>query len=176
MVLKHYLNLVLNKKVSDNLNYISIRHDRDQPFLVPVPGPLCPSLISIDFIILACNNYQLSWCSIQIPPDLKYYGRGMLKLSYPCNYYNAANALGLNLLNNPDLVHQSDKIAAATAIWYYKETSMNEFAEQGDFAGTTQRLNKSQCSNNVVQMARVRIYHKVRHCLDLPKTLVHLIC
>src|SRR5690242_7472860 len=101
----------------------------------------------------------------------------MLQLSHPCNYYDAGEALGLDLLNNPDLVSQSDKIAAATAIWYYKKTGMNTLAQQGHFGGTTRILNKYQCSSKVgyyMHITRVKIYHKVRKCLSLPETSVNL--
>ncbi len=129
--------------------------------------------------IIACNNYQSSWCSIEANPNRKYYGRGMLHLSYPCHYYEAGKALGLDLLNHPDLVSQSDRVAAATAIWYYKETGMKEFAQQGHFGGTTRRLNKYQCSGKAgfyMQMTRVKIYYRVRKCFDLPETSVNLMC
>jgi predicted chitinase len=103
----------------------------------------------------------------------------MLQLTYPCNYHNAGKALGLDLLNNPDLVSQSDKVAAATAIWYYIDTGMNELAQQGHFGGTTRRLNKYQCSSKVgyyMQMGRVRVYQKVRKCFGLLETAVNLTC
>jgi predicted chitinase len=130
-------------------------------------------------LILACNNYQSSWCSIHANPNRKYYGRGMLQLSYPCHYYEAGKALGLDLLNDPDLVSQSDTVAAATAIWFYQRTGMNEFAQQGQFGDTTRRLNRYQCSGQVgynKQMIRVKIYHKVRKCFSLPETSVNLTC
>jgi predicted chitinase len=110
---------------------------------------------------------------------MKYHGRGMFHLSDPCNYYDAGKALGLDLLNNPNLVSQSDKIAAATAIWYYKETRMNELAQKGYFGDTTRRLIKYQCSSKdgyETQKVRVKIYHEVRKCFNLPETTVNLFC
>jgi predicted chitinase len=103
----------------------------------------------------------------------------MLQLSHPCHYYEAGKTLELDLLNNPDLVSQSDKVAAATAIWYYKAIGMSELAQQGNFGGTTRKLNKYQCSNEAghnMQMIRVKIYHQVRKCFDLPETSVNLMC
>lgn len=103
----------------------------------------------------------------------------MLQISYPCHYYEAGKVLGLDLLNNPDLVSQSDKVAATTAIWYYKYTGINELAQQGNFSGTTRRLNKYQCSSQIgynIHMARVKIYHKVRKCFDLPEISANITC
>ncbi|CAF1252078.1 unnamed protein product [Adineta steineri] len=126
-----------------------------------------------------CNNYQSSWCSIQARPNIKYFGRGWFQLSYPCNYYNAGNALAIDLLKNPDLVSHSDKIAAATAIWYYKETGMDILAQQGDFGSTTRKLNEYECSGKAgyhMQAARVQCYHRVRKCFNLPHATTNLIC
>lgn len=103
----------------------------------------------------------------------------MLQIFYPCHYYEAGKAIGLDLLNNPDLVSQSDRVAAATAIWYYRETGMNELAYQGNFGSTTRRLNKYQCSSKAgyyKQMMRVNIYQEVRKCFNLPKASVNLMC
>ncbi len=57
--------------------------------------------------MLGCGaNYAQSWCNIQGAPGQLYYGRGWFQLSFPCNYYAAGQSLGLDLLNNPDLVSQ----------------------------------------------------------------------
>jgi predicted chitinase len=128
---------------------------------------------------IACNNYQSSWCSIQARQNVKYFGRGWFQLSYPCNYYHAGKALGLNLLDNPDLVIESDKNAASTAIWYYLETGMNKLAQEDNFGGTTRKLNEYECSGKSghhFQAARVQIYHRVRKCFGLPETTNNLIC
>ncbi len=130
-------------------------------------------------LFTACNNYQSSWCSIEARENIKYYGRGWFQLSYPCNYYNAGKAVGLNLLDNPDLVSQNEKIAAATAIWYYIETGMNEFAQKGHFDRTTRKINEHECSGKAgyhMQTARVQTYHRVRKCFDLPEVTNNLTC
>ncbi len=132
-----------------------------------------------NFLLLACNNYQNSWCSIQPISNKQYYGRGWFQLSYPCNYWNAGQALNLDLLSNPDLVVQSDRIAVATAIWYYKTTGMNEPASQGDFANTTHILNKYECNGNPgqhMQKDRVNTYQHIRQCFGLPEATNNLYC
>ena len=49
----------------------------------------------------------------------QYYGRGPIQLSWNYNYAAAGNALGLDLLNNPDLVATNAAIAWQTALWYW---------------------------------------------------------
>ncbi|CAF2921113.1 unnamed protein product [Rotaria sp. Silwood2] len=126
-----------------------------------------------------CNNYQTSWCSIEARSNMKYYGCGWFQLSYPCNCYNAGKALGLDLLNNPDLVSKVDKITASTAVWYFKETEMNQLAEQDNFGGTTQKLNEYECSGKVgyhMQAERIQTYHRVRKCFDPSEATTNLTC
>lgn len=52
-------------------------------------------------------------------PGKKYYGRGPVQLSYNYNYGQAGRALGLPLLENPDLVETDPVIAFKTAIWFW---------------------------------------------------------
>ncbi|CAF1591733.1 unnamed protein product, partial [Adineta steineri] len=54
----------------------------------------------------ACaNDYQDSWCPpVQAEPGKQYYGRGWFQLSWPCNYNTAGQALGVDLLKNPEKV------------------------------------------------------------------------
>ena len=87
--------------------------------------------------------------------------------------------MGLNLLENPDLVSDNEAIAAATAIWYYTETGMNEFARTGHFGRTTRKINEYECAGKAghhMQTARVRAYHRVRKCFDLPEVTKQLTC
>ncbi|SDP04904.1 Predicted chitinase [Lentzea jiangxiensis] len=48
-----------------------------------------------------------------------YYGRGPIQLSWNFNYYTAGNALGLNLLENPQWVAENASISWQTALWYW---------------------------------------------------------
>ncbi len=130
-------------------------------------------------LLIVCNNYQSSWCSIQAKSGKQYYGRGWLQLSYPCNYWNAGQALDLDLLSNPDLVAQSDQVAALTAIWYYQTTGMNIPASRGDFAGTTRILNNYECNGKpgrLLQVGRVMTYLRIRQCFGLNETANNLYC
>ncbi|CAL5050248.1 unnamed protein product [Urochloa decumbens] len=49
----------------------------------------------------------------------KYYGRGPMQLSWNYNYGQAGEALGLDLLNNPDLVSTDTTISFDTAFWFW---------------------------------------------------------
>ncbi|XP_074268866.1 putative inactive chitinase-like protein LaCIC [Silene latifolia] len=49
----------------------------------------------------------------------KYYGRGPIQLSYNYNYGQAGEALGLDLLSNPDLVETDPTVSFKTALWFW---------------------------------------------------------
>ncbi|UJR08619.1 hypothetical protein I4U23_012878 [Adineta vaga] len=127
----------------------------------------------------SCNNYQTSWCGVQAHSNVKYCGRGWFQISYPCNYHNAGKAVGLDLLKEPNLVSQSEKIAAATAIWYFKETGMDKLAQNDKFGESTRKINEYECSGKPghnMQAARVRTYHRIRKCFNLPPATNNLVC
>ena len=48
-----------------------------------------------------------------------YYGRGPIQLSWNFNYKAAGDALGINLLNNPNLVQNDAAVAWKTGLWYW---------------------------------------------------------
>ncbi|MBB4918357.1 glycoside hydrolase family 19 protein [Streptosporangium saharense] len=48
-----------------------------------------------------------------------YYGRGPIQLSWNYNYKAAGDALGIDLLNNPNLVQTEASVAWMTGIWYW---------------------------------------------------------
>ncbi|XP_031493714.1 basic endochitinase [Nymphaea colorata] len=49
----------------------------------------------------------------------KYYGRGPIQISYNYNYGPAGQAIGSDLLNNPDAVATDPVIAFKTAMWFW---------------------------------------------------------
>jgi predicted chitinase len=60
-----------------------------------------------------------SYCSSGNCGGRQYYGRGPTQLSWDYNYRAASNALGIDLLGNPDLVATDSTIAWKTAIWFW---------------------------------------------------------
>ena len=51
----------------------------------------------------------------------QYFGRGPIQLSWNFNYALAGKALGLDLLNDPDMVAREPAVAWKTALWYWME-------------------------------------------------------
>ncbi|ADG98193.1 glycoside hydrolase family 19 [Segniliparus rotundus DSM 44985] len=78
----------------------------------------------------------------------KYRGRGPFQLTGRANYRAAGAALGLDLENHPELAEVPEN-GFRIAAWYYNShpttdgsgRSLNEAAEQGDFAAVTTAIN-----------------------------------
>ncbi|XP_052197805.1 endochitinase-like [Diospyros lotus] len=53
------------------------------------------------------------------PPSKSYYGRGPVLLTHNYNYGMAGQAIGVDLINNPDLVETDTTTSFKTAIWFW---------------------------------------------------------
>jgi putative chitinase len=70
----------------------------------------------------------------------KYIGRGLIQLTGKENYANCGNALGIDLLDNPDLL-STPKYAALSAGWFWNKKGLNAFADADDIDTITKRIN-----------------------------------
>ncbi|RDY13062.1 hypothetical protein CR513_02065, partial [Mucuna pruriens] len=69
------------------------------------------------------HNTQGQWpCA----PGKRYYGRGPIQLTHNYNYGEAGRELGLDLLNNPDLVGTNVDVSFKTAIWFWMTAQGNK--------------------------------------------------
>ncbi|MDJ1130825.1 chitinase [Streptomyces iconiensis] len=80
----------------------------------------------------------------------KYYGRGPIQLSWNFNYKAAGDALGIDLLNNPDLVQNDAAVAWKTGLWYWNTqtgpgtmTPHNAMVNGAGFGETIRAINGS---------------------------------
>ncbi|CAH9098461.1 unnamed protein product [Cuscuta epithymum] len=62
-----------------------------------------------------CNVTQAWPCA----PGQKYFGRGPIQISYNYNYGPAGQALGYDLISNPDLVATDSTVSFKTALWFW---------------------------------------------------------
>jgi putative chitinase len=70
----------------------------------------------------------------------KYRGRGLKQVTFRANYEACGKALGLPLLDNPDLLLQ-DANAARSAGWFWKANNCNQYADHDDIIGLTRVIN-----------------------------------
>lgn len=70
----------------------------------------------------------------------KYRGRGLKQLTGKDNYTRCGNALGVDLVSNPDLLLEP-LYAARSAGWFWKANNLSAFADVGDIKGMTKKIN-----------------------------------
>uniref|UniRef100_A0A6N2MLI9 Glycoside hydrolase family 19 catalytic domain-containing protein n=1 Tax=Salix viminalis TaxID=40686 RepID=A0A6N2MLI9_SALVM len=68
-----------------------------------------------------CSSDQWS-----CPAGMQYYGRGPIQLTHNYNYGLAGQAIGVDLINNPDLVATDPVISFKTAIWFWMTPQANK--------------------------------------------------
>ncbi|XP_072963289.1 chitinase 11-like [Typha angustifolia] len=69
----------------------------------------------------AAGTYTKGYCfkEEQAKTDPPYYGRGPIQLTHKYNYEQAGKSIGVDLVNNPDLVSTNAEISFKTAIWFW---------------------------------------------------------
>lgn len=70
----------------------------------------------------------------------KYRGRGLKQLTGKDNYTRCGNAIGVDLVNNPDLLLEP-KYASLSAAWFWSANKCGHYADSDDFVGLTKRIN-----------------------------------
>jgi putative chitinase len=70
----------------------------------------------------------------------KYRGRGLIQLTGKDNYEACGEALGADLVNDPDQV-SSPKYAALSAGWFWDKNKLNQYADANDMTTLTKRIN-----------------------------------
>ncbi|WP_327026305.1 glycoside hydrolase family 19 protein [Micromonospora sp. NBC_01739] len=99
-----------------------------------------------------------------------YHGRGPIQLSWNTNYKAAGDALGLDLLNQPDLVRDDPSVAWQTALWFWTTqtgagtmTAHSAMTGGGGFGETIRTINGAlECGggNSAQVQARVAAYER----------------
>lgn len=76
-----------------------------------------------------------------VPGDgFKYRGRGLIQVTGRANYAACGEALGLDLINHPELL-ELPQHACMSAAWFWATKGLNTLADAGDFLTITKRIN-----------------------------------
>lgn len=68
-------------------------------------------------------------------------GRGLIQLTGVNNYKACSQDLGLDLVNNPDLITSDPEICVKTACWFWDKNGLNTLADKDDINAITKRIN-----------------------------------
>lgn len=70
----------------------------------------------------------------------KYRGRGLIQITGLANYIACGEALGLDLVNQPQLL-ELPRHAAMSAAWFWSSRGLNSLADRGQIELITRRIN-----------------------------------
>jgi putative chitinase len=70
----------------------------------------------------------------------KYRGRGLIQVTGKANYQKCGDALGLDLIAQPELLEQPAN-AAMSAAWFWSANGLNPLADAGDLHAITRKIN-----------------------------------
>ncbi|VVP19419.1 hypothetical protein PS858_03728 [Pseudomonas fluorescens] len=70
----------------------------------------------------------------------KYRGRGLIQITGRANYAACVEALGVDLISQPELL-ELPQYAAMSAAWFWKQKGLNDLADKDQFNAITRHIN-----------------------------------
>ncbi|CAJ0719360.1 hypothetical protein LMG6871_02814 [Ralstonia edaphis] len=70
----------------------------------------------------------------------RFMGRGLIQITGRANYAACGAALGVDLIEQPELLEKPE-YAAGSAAWFWLQHNLNRFADRDDFVGLTRAIN-----------------------------------
>jgi len=83
----------------------------------------------------------------------KYRGSGLIQLTFKDNFARAGQAIGVDIVSNPDLVRNDPATAALVSAWYWQSHGCNELADANHFNAITATINPPHTSETARQAA-----------------------
>lgn len=91
---------------------------------------------------IAQSNYEgrKDLGNTQPGDGFRFRGRGLLQTTGRANYLATGQALGVDLIANPERLTEP-MLASRSAAWYWHQRGLNALADKGDFKLVTRRIN-----------------------------------
>ena len=125
-------------RLQENLNYSAQRLTQVWPSRVPnismaEPYANNPEKLA-DFV------YAGRMGNLQDGDGWKFHGRGLIQLTGRENYANCGSGIGVDLIDNPDLL-LTPKYAVLSAGWFFNKKGLNALADTQEYGAMTKRIN-----------------------------------
>ena len=125
-------------RLQENLNYSAQRLTQVWPSRFPnismaEPYANNPEKLA-DFV------YAGRMGNLQDGDGWKFHGRGLIQLTGRENYANCGSGVGVDLIDNPDLL-LTPKYAVLSAGWYWNKKGLNALADTQEYGAMTKRIN-----------------------------------
>ena len=127
-------------RLVENLNYSADALCRNWPSRFSVELASAVARKSEQIANIAYGNRMGN----SVPGDgWKYRGRGLIQITGKNNYRACGEALGLDLIMQPELL-EKPQYACMSAAWFWATNGLNSLADAGKFDVITQRINGGQ--------------------------------
>ena len=125
-------------RLQENLNYSAQRLTQVWPSRFPnismaEPYANNPEKLA-DFV------YAGRMGNLQDGDGWKFHGRGLIQLKGRENYANCGSGVGVDLIDNPDLL-LTPKYAVLSAGWFWNKKGLNALADTQEYGAMTRRIN-----------------------------------
>lgn len=135
-------------RIEENLNYsTAARLTKVWPKRFPDEASAIPYVNNPQGLANLVYANRMGNGDAQSNDGFRYRGRGIIQLTGRSNYDSAGDAMGVNLLETPELL-SDPRWAALSAGWYWQSRGLNELADDRthdddleDFARITRRIN-----------------------------------
>lgn len=126
--------------VSENLNYSAIGLSKTWPKRFPTIKAAEPYHRNPEKIANKVYANRMDNSDESSGDGWRYRGRGLKQLTGKYNYKKASQGLGVDLVNNPDLLLHP-LWAVLSAAWFWAENDCNVYADKGDIVNLTKKIN-----------------------------------
>ena len=125
-------------RLQENLNYSAQRLTQVWPSRFPnismaEPYANNPEKLA-DFV------YAGRMGNLQDGDGWKFHGRGLIQLTGRENYANCGSGIGVDLIDNPDLL-LTPQYTVLSAGWYWNKKGLNALADTQEYGAMTKRIN-----------------------------------
>lgn len=93
---------------------------------------------------------------------IRYKGRGLIQITGRHWYQRAADALGIDFVNHPELLEETENACRVSA-WWWNVNNVNALADEGDIRKITRRVNGG--TNGLAE--RTEYYERAKRVLGL---------
>ncbi len=129
-------------KMSEDLVYRDPdRIDKMFKQITAKTAPLCVNNPEVLANYAYCNQYGNG--SFESGDGYKFRARGPIGITFQDNYNRCGKALGLPLVQDPDLLLIPENGCKAAA-WFWKVNKLNALADKGDFEKLTEKVNAAK--------------------------------
>ena len=125
-------------RLQENLNYSAQRLTQVWPSRFPNISMAEPYANNPEK--LANFVYAGRMGNLQDGDGWKFHGRGLIQLTGRENYANCGSGIGVDLIDNPDLL-LTPKYAVLSAGWYWNKKGLNALADTQEYGAMTRRIN-----------------------------------